>query len=34
MNTDVIAARVNDDQEKVAELVAKLDLLRAISIHS
>jgi len=27
MNTDVIAARVSDDQEKVAELVAKLDLL-------
>ncbi|MBL8889037.1 MAG: magnesium transporter [Planctomycetaceae bacterium] len=27
MNTDVIAARVTDDQEKVAELVAKLDLL-------
>jgi magnesium transporter len=27
MNTDVIAARVTDDQEEVAELVAKLDLL-------
>ncbi len=27
MNTDVIAARVHDDQEKVAELVAHLDLL-------
>lgn len=27
MNTDVIAARVTDDQEEVAELVAKVDLL-------
>jgi magnesium transporter len=27
MKTDLIAARVTDDQEKVAELVAKLDLL-------